>query len=258
MEQRGKRQASSIFGGTGFYIALLVCVLAAGVAGYWALLGVTDKSTPTDTTNSQSVSQSDPGPSTAVTAPEDTTAKPVIGQEPVVASRPTEPSQTELEAAATPDTGLVLVEADPPPVTTTAPTATKIVSPLAGETVAAFSMEQLTYDATLGDWRTHDGVDICAEAGSQVVSASAGRVSAVETDPRLGTKVVIDHGNGYVTTYASLQEDVCVLAGDQVKAGTVIGTVGNTSLSEAALGAHLHFSVTKDGKAVDPHVYLNQ
>ena len=38
MENRGKRQASSIFGGMGFYIALLVCVLAAGVVGYYALL----------------------------------------------------------------------------------------------------------------------------------------------------------------------------------------------------------------------------
>ena len=38
MENRGKRQAASIFGGMGFYIALLVCVLAAGVVGYVALM----------------------------------------------------------------------------------------------------------------------------------------------------------------------------------------------------------------------------
>ena len=38
MENRGKRQAASIFGGMGFYIALLVCVIAAGVVGYRALL----------------------------------------------------------------------------------------------------------------------------------------------------------------------------------------------------------------------------
>ena len=37
MEKRGKRQAASIFGGMGFYIALLVCVVAAGVVGYVAL-----------------------------------------------------------------------------------------------------------------------------------------------------------------------------------------------------------------------------
>ena len=38
MDNRGKRQAASIFGGMGFYIALLVCVVAAGVVGYFALL----------------------------------------------------------------------------------------------------------------------------------------------------------------------------------------------------------------------------
>ncbi len=38
MERRGKRQAASIFGGMGFYIALLVCVLAAGGVGYYALI----------------------------------------------------------------------------------------------------------------------------------------------------------------------------------------------------------------------------
>lgn len=47
-----------------------------------------------------------------------------------------------------------------------------------------------------------------------------------------------------------------MLAGDHVEAGTVIGTVGNTSLTEAALGAHLHFSVSKNGQAVDPAEYL--
>ena len=72
----------------------------------------------------------------------------------------------------------------------------------------------------------------------------------------LGTMVVIDHHNGYTTTYASLEPETKVLAGDEVSAGTVIGTVGNTSLSEAGLGAHLHFAVAKDGEPVDPAGFL--
>lgn len=70
--------------------------------------------------------------------------------------------------------------------------------------------------------------------------------------------MVIDHGNGYVTTYASLQPEVSVLAGDAVDAGSMIGLVGNTSLTEAGLGAHLHFSVAKDGEIIDPAVYLGE
>ena len=136
------------------------------------------------------------------------------------------------------------------------PSRTPVVAPLSGETVAVFSMEQLAYDATLGDWRTHNGVDIQAAAGTEVVATAAGTVLSVEEDGRLGVTVVIDHADGYVTTYASLHPEVAVLAGDSVSAGTVIGAVGNTSLSEAGLGAHLHFSVTKNGEAVDPAAYL--
>lgn len=124
--------------------------------------------------------------------------------------------------------------------------------------MSVFSVDQLTYDATLGDWRTHDGIDILAAAGTDVVAASAGTVLSVGDDGRLGTTVVIDHHNGYVTTYASLNPETTVLAGDEVATGTVIGAVGNTSLTESGLGAHLHFSVTRDGTPIDPTSYLGE
>ena len=68
MEKRGKRQAASIFGGMGFYIALLVCVLAAGVVGYYALL---DDGTEPENDPVQSVDQVDPAPLQPVTAPDE-------------------------------------------------------------------------------------------------------------------------------------------------------------------------------------------
>ena len=131
-----------------------------------------------------------------------------------------------------------------------------VVAPLSGDTVAAFSMDALQYNETLGDWRTHDGIDILAEAGTPVVAASAGTVLAVEEDDLLGVTVTVDHGDGYVTTYASLQPEPPVVAGDTVDAGEALGVVGNTSLSESGLGAHLHFSVTRDGELMDPEAYL--
>ena len=120
-----------------------------------------------------------------------------------------------------------------------------------------FSVDRLSYDETLGDWRTHDGIDIKADAGTAVTAACAGTVLQVEEDGRMGTAVTIDHGDGYVTTYASLQGEPLVLAGEEVAAGTPIGAVGNTSLTEAGLGAHLHFSVTRNGEAIDPAGYLD-
>ena len=89
-----------------------------------------------------------------------------------------------------------------------------------------------------------------------MVSASAGVVLSVEEDGRMGTTIQVDHRNGYITTYASLQPETSVLTGDEIPAGAVLGAVGNTSLAEAGLGAHLHFSVEKDGELIDPAEFL--
>ena len=265
MDKRGKRQAASIFGGMGFYIALLVCVVAAGVVGYYALL--TDEENPPVNNDPTTVDQTDGGIVTNATDETDDNAQQVISQESVVVPQPiakpdipeedeVDPPQTETE---TPVSGEASVPETPPEQSSeevVAPVVSRIVSPLAGSTVSVFSADRLMYDATLDDWRTHDGIDICAEAGTQVVAAAAGTVLSVGEDDRLGVNIRIEHANGYVTTYASLHPETLVAVGDTVSAGDVIGTVGNTSLSEAALGAHLHFSVTRNGELIDPTAYL--
>ena len=256
MDNRGKRQAASIFGSTGFYIALLVCVLAAGVVGYFALL----RNDGTSTEPVQTVDNTVPRNSVPVSLPEEEPAKPVVKDQPVTVPAPIhtlpEPEEEEAPVSAPAE---VPVDAEAPgiaaePVEITPP---QRLSPLAGETVAVFSVDRLSYDETLGDWRTHDGIDIKADAGTSVTAACAGTVLQVEEDGRMGTAVTIDHGDGYVTTYASLQGEPLVLAGEEVAAGTPIGAVGNTSLTEAGLGAHLHFSVTRNGEAIDPAGYLD-
>ena len=125
-----------------------------------------------------------------------------------------------------------------------------------GDVLTAFSMEELVYSPTLGDWRTHNGVDIAAQQGTTVLAASAGAVLSVTDDPLMGTTVVLEHDNGYQTTYANLQAKPNVEAGDPVSAGQIIGAVGTTAAAESGQ-PHLHFAVTKDGKAVDPNEYLN-
>lgn len=256
MENRGKRQSVSLFGGMGFYIALLVCVVAAGVVGYFALL----KSTPEPEDVPVPSTFEDPGPAQSVTAPDPEPAAPVINDTPVTIQRPV--VRPAVEENDTPAPEPVLFNEDDAPADEPAPVEAAepmvIVAPLAGETVAVFSVSQLAYDATLGDWRTHDGIDIKADAGTAVVSASAGVVLSIEDDGRMGTTVTVDHLNGYVTTYSSLQPELSVLTGDEISAGAVLGAVGNTSLTEAGLGAHLHFSVTKDGEPIDPTEFLGQ
>ena len=127
----------------------------------------------------------------------------------------------------------------------------KRVKPVNGETVVSHALDMLCYNQTTRDWRTHNGVDIAAQAGSQVVAAADGTVHTVYEDETMGMTVVLHHDGSYTTTYASLEE-VSVKAGDTVQAGQAIGTVGSTALMETAIGDHLHFAVACQGKAVDP------
>lgn len=130
------------------------------------------------------------------------------------------------------------------------------MTPLSGKTVADYCMETLSYNATTRDWRTHNGVDIAAEAGTKVCAAAAGTVYTVYDDETMGTTVVINHDGGYTTHYSSLAQEVSVIAGDEVKVGQEIGAVGATALLETAMGDHLHFAVSCNGKPVDPAEFL--
>ena len=228
----------AIRGSAEFYITMAVCLVVIGVSGYFLLFGgVSPEERLEEEAPAEEAIVTDPAPEVEVSA-----------EEPVVETIAPEPVETP---AVMPE-----VEIDDTPVVAEIPR--QLVDPLEGEVVTAFSMEELVYNATLGDWRTHDGVDIAAEAGTSVLAASSGTVISVEEDPLMGTTVVIEHDGGYQTTYSNLQAEPSVAEGDTVSAGQIIGTVGDTAAAEAAQGPHLHFSVTCDGEPVDPQSFLNQ
>ena len=133
----------------------------------------------------------------------------------------------------------------------------KTAAPVEGELVAPYSMETLSYNATTRDWRTHDGMDFAAAAGTEVKAAADGEVYTVYDDDEMGMTVVIRHDGGYTTHYSSLADEVCVAAGDKVTLGQTIGTVGSTAVMESALGEHVCFRVTCDGETVDPEEFFN-
>ena len=234
----GKRTMKTVLGGGGYYIALLLCVAAIGVGGYYALFH-----TPAEPTG-DTTSQEEPLPTQSQEEPQAPVIQTMEPEEVEDQTVPAPQEETETAAPVLDDTPVV---AAPPSL---------IVTPVEGETVAAFSADELQYDATMGDWRTHDGIDIQAPEGTQVLAAEAGTVQSVYEDNLMGTVVVIDHGDGVQTLYASLEADPAVEAGDEVTAGQVIGTVGSTAAAEADRGAHLHFSVTQNGEPTDPEAYL--
>ena len=223
----------AMFGGRGFYIALVLCLAVVGVLGWYAIFGgeepVEDAVNPTPV-----VDQTPEKPDPVVKVPDEQEPQPE--KEPEIIAQPVvEPVE------------IVEVEELLP----------QVISPLDGTTVTVFSMTELLYDETMGDWRTHNGLDIQAAEGDAVKTAADGLVVEITDDELMGTTVIIEHAGGYTTQYSSLQEEPPVGKGQTVSAGDIIGYVGATAAAESTMGPHLHFSVLKDGEIVDPAEYVD-
>ena len=134
---------------------------------------------------------------------------------------------------------------------------TSLRMPVDGEIIKNFSGDELVFSRTMNDWRVHRGIDIAAPLGTQVRAAAAGVVEQVYVDDMLGIVVVIGHGNGLQTLYASLQSAEFISVGTRVNAGDIIGGVGGTAIIESLDGPHLHFEVHRNGVQIDPMSMLN-
>jgi len=101
--------------------------------------------------------------------------------------------------------------------------------------------------------KMHKGIDFSAPVGTPVYATGDGVVKTVIRSERgLGNQIIIDHGFGYTTLYASMDE-LDVRQGAQVKRGDQIGTVGDTGLSVAP---HLHYEVHLNGEPMNPINYF--
>ncbi len=233
---------SDFISGKGFYLVVLVCVAAIALSGWYLVQGVRG-------------------------GLEDTLDQPVSGSA-AIADRPSaqptprpaaKPSHPPAAASARLETApSAAPSVQPAPTPTPAPAPLVFTWPVKGEIVAGFSVEALAYNQTMGDWRTHNGLDIAADRGAQVLAAAAGTVSALYQDDLMGTVVEIDHGQGLVSQYANLAATPTVEVGDAVDTGTIIGSVGGTAALESGLASHIHYALLKEGYPVDPADYLPQ
>lgn len=94
----------------------------------------------------------------------------------------------------------------------------------------------------------HPGIDMAISQGTPIYAALNGKVVACGWSNIYGNYVIIDHGNGYQSLYGHMYKKLCTL-NQEVSTSTKIGLVGSTGYST---GAHLHFTVYKNGKVVDP------
>ena len=209
--------------GKGYYIALALCAAVIGAAAFVYARG-----------QAQAAASLQTAPTAGTVSAGEQGKNPDL---PVIGTQPTQGQDTD-EVVQMPET------------------LGSVVWPVSGETVHGYAMEALSYNQTTRDWRVHNGMDIAAEAGTEVASAADGQVVSVREDDLLGTTVEIKHLGGYTTCYASLSKEVRVAPGDTVKAGQIIGTVDRTAVTETALGPHVHFSVTCQGKPMDPEEFL--
>jgi len=139
------------------------------------------------------------------------------------------------------------------------PKATTFVAPLVGVVAKGHSLEMPVFSATLNEWRMHTGIDIAAEEGAEVFAGADGKVTNVYYDNYYGRSVEITHPDGIVSVYANLDGDtINVKVGDSVSTGTRIGKIGDTSLTELADEAHLHFAVKVNGVNVNPLDYITE
>jgi septal ring factor EnvC (AmiA/AmiB activator) len=126
-----------------------------------------------------------------------------------------------------------------------------LIMPVNGTIISSFGpYKNQKYNVT----NFRSGIDIKADKGEPIRSVFKGKVLYCDWFKGYGNMIIIDHGHNYYTVYAHLEETF-KSKGDEVDAGEVIATVGDTGSLE---GARLHFEVRHHGKPVDPLTWLKK
>ncbi len=255
-----------------FYICLCICVAVIGAVGY-----ISGRDNP-QAENGQTASESaavSPEPesrsvSALVTDEDDTEiSEPDPTQAPEPTAEPTEePEPTDAAEAWTEKTEAEVYNADEliseaeeeaameeVPVSLIVEAADiDLMMPVDGEPLTGFS-DALEYNNALAEWRTHDGIDIAADEGTEVKAAASGTITEI-FENHLGKTVLIDHGGECLTRYGNLADTSALSVGQSVSKGEVIGAVGNTA-HENITQPHLHFEMYMNGKPANPLEIIN-
>jgi len=239
-EKSWKNKLSKFFNNKGFYVILAVCIIIVAAT---AIFVTTQNMNSPDTGINDKII---PGEANADREENSKAVTGTVGKTGEAAIQTTATANTPAKAAVT------------KPKTTTA--VIKFNRPVDGAIAKDFTRDIKTFSEskTLGDIRAHNGLDFKVDKLTKVRAVADGTVCLVENNAN-GITIEISHGNnGLITKYAGLSkqglEDISF--GLKVKANEIIGLVGDPIQSECEDGAHLHFEVLKNGKSVDPTLYL--
>lgn len=233
----------SFFKEKGLYLFCLALVFAATAAGILALRSVVNNMSELTQLRKDALQED-----STWTQPDTTVNKPATDvPEPTAA-----PSQTPSASSSSSGAQSESAAASAKPGATAAPSAQPAASSSfwQQEPLTAFSGEELVYNETMGDWRTHNGADYAAQAGSEVTPAVGGTVTAVTEDALWGTVVEITDENEVLWRYCGLTEPA-VQPGEGVTTATTLGKVGQLP-AESKTKAHIHLECLKENAYQDP------
>ena len=247
----------NLFGTLGQYIkgnwvivVLAVATIAAGALSFNTIKDINNKlknqQIPVPDTVSEEQQQTESEEAQDVQQPAEN-----VPLKPKTTPKPAQTPKADSDAAqetTTPAEGVEKADPDQP--------ADKFVLPLDGKIFNSFSGNELVYNTTMGDWRTHNGIDIKATRDTAVKASCDGVVKKVYEDGMLGWVVEIATDD-FATRYCGLGKNVFVREGDRVKQGQSIGAVGEIPL-EITEDSHIHLEVVKNGEYQNPKDYLEK
>ncbi|MDD3395544.1 MAG: M23 family metallopeptidase [Anaerotignum sp.] len=124
------------------------------------------------------------------------------------------------------------------------------INPVEGLVTSSCGMRE---NPILNKMEFHNGIDIGVVTGTEVAAVHSGVVTTIRTSATFGKVLEYETEDGYKVMYAHLSE-ILVEKGDQIKQGDIVAKSGNTGLST---GPHLHYSLWKEDKLVDPMGYVD-
>lgn len=121
--------------------------------------------------------------------------------------------------------------------------------PVDGPVTSGFGKRK---DPVNGESAFHTGLDFRSTPGSKIYATADGEVKKSFYNAGYGNFILIDHGNGYATSFSHMQKCL-VPAGAKVHRGQLIGLVGNSGRST---GPHLHYEISLDEKPINPYTFM--
>lgn len=247
-------QIKKFLHGKGFALLLTASLLAAAAAGVWAVRALrAELQKSLDGLNAPGTTQQ----TTPETEPDWDAQEDTTWQQPVTDvanSKADVPQQTPSGASSGAQSGSgslrepsALQGASSPASSSAQPAA---APSMPGRVLNAFSGDELVYNKTLGDWRTHNGVDYACAQDAQVCAPAAGKVTAVDTDGRWGSVVCIEDSAGRIWRVCGTA-DTAVHTGDEVSVGQALGRAGSIP-NECAEETHIHLEVMQGDTYLDP------